>query len=707
MLPSQSQTFSPTLLPSSSTFFNNSLYNSSNTMSDSHHSSMLSPSPSEYNSRMSDLRMRQSTFPYRQPITNPHKRFLTRTMENCPANLTGRQRTNWLKAGRKAQNNQQLLSTLDPFHWPAYNYDSPIFIHRRTSESHLYGIIHKISNVHLYTIDTEANRPTRRYPHSLPALIQIQAIHDENYSTVIIIEVQHLPPASSSLFHSIQQLCRMIFSSNNKLMAWGDVEKELGPFEDFNLFDLSQVTNTFDLQKYFTKLWNQMHPHTSDCLARHQPMIDECISEDVLVCFVNSDDIDDEFNPNDPTEDYNTCICPTEIRPYKAKNAVWSLQKAVEFIFHQALDKTLTFNIWSCGLDLNLDTWQTHTDKRTRQSLIAYAMNDLFAPTNLYFHLNKTTSSSSNSPNPINLNTIQLNTALDLPLFLILADSHAKYFPPVITTSSYKLITKSISGLQWVNQSNTQLCATSIILSSSMSSLLSSCSGVFFFIGTNSIRNNSASETIAQVDNLIDLIRSHHIHLNHLTDISISSVFPCLKPSFLFSSISTLLSNINNYNTLLKDLATRKNFTVVDLPITADQLNHDGMHIHINHLPFIWNIIQQYFDMLVLQKTTTRSLSHSRSRTAIARRNKRRHEKQKKRQAIQTVIRPIARIWKLKDLKTYLKYKKIKYGRLPEIRRHQLCIQFNNRLHQQHAEQILNLTDFDEQSYYNWISHEH
>ncbi|CAF4964696.1 unnamed protein product [Rotaria sp. Silwood1] len=334
-------------------------------------------------------------------------------------------------------------------------------------------------------------------------------------------------------------------------------------------------------------------------------------------------------------------------------------------------------------------------------------MNDLFAPTNLYFHLNKTSSLSSNPTNPINLNTIQINTALDLPLFLILADSHAKYFPPVITTSSYKLITKAISGLQWVNQSNTQLCATSIIIASSMSSLLSSCSGVFFLIGTNSIRNNSASEVIAQVDNLIDLIRSHHTHLKHQTDISISSVFPCLKPSFLFSSISTLLSNINNYNTLLNDLATRKNFTVVDLPITVDQLNHDGMHIHINHLPYLWSIIQQYFDILVYQKTTKPSLSHSRSRKAIARRNKRRHEKQKKRQAIQTVTRPIARIWKLQDLKTYLKYKNIKYGRLPEIRRHQLCIQFNNQLHQQHAEQILNFTDFDEQSYYNWISHEH
>ncbi|CAF4135462.1 unnamed protein product [Rotaria magnacalcarata] len=59
--------------------------------------------------------------------------------------------------------------------------------------------------------------------------------------------------------------------------------------------NLTELTNTFDLQKYFTKLWNQTHPYTSDCLARHQPVIDECISEDVLACLVNSDDINDEI----------------------------------------------------------------------------------------------------------------------------------------------------------------------------------------------------------------------------------------------------------------------------------------------------------------------------------------------------------------------------------------------------------------------------
>ena len=71
------------------------------------------------------------------------------------------------------------------------------------------------------------------------------------------------------------------------------------------------------------------------------------------------------------------------------------------------------------------------------------------------------------------------------------------------------------------------------------------------------------------------------------------------------------------------------------------------------------------------------------------------------------MTRPIARVWKLKDLKAYLRYNQIKYSRLPEIRCHQLCIQFNNIKNQQYAEQQLTVTAFDEQSYFDWISHEH
>jgi hypothetical protein len=637
---------------------------------------------------------------------NPHERFLIRNVIKCPSHIPPNKQNKWLKTGRKAQNNQHLLATLDRFHWPVSNYDPPVYIHKHTPEFHLQGIIHKISKVRLFTIDTESDKPTRQFPHSVPALIQIQAIHDENYSTIFIIESQHLPHSSTPLFHLIQTLCGMIFSSINKIMAWGDVQKELRPFEQFNLFDISQVINTVNLQQYFTNHWNKTHPHTPQCLARHQPMDDASESDDVLICLVNSDDLENEFETDDATADYNTCICPDEVRPYKAKNSIWSLQKAIQFVFHQALDKSKTLNFWSCGIDLTLNTWRTHQDKHTRQSLLLYAMNDLFASTNLYFHI-KTSQPLFQDINPsIQLNSIQPHHRHDMPLFLILSDSHAKYFPPIVNTPTYKQITKSISGLQWINPYNPALCARSLISSSSISSLLSLCNNVLFIIGTNSIRTTIAPQIITQIDDIIDLIRSQHPHLIHQQNITIASVFPCFKVSSLFPTHDLLSSNINQYNYHLRELSSRKNFHVLDIPITGDHLHHDGMHVHVTHLPNLYNFIQQYFDAII-QHQTKSNRSKRRSRTAITRRNKRRHEKLRKRQAAQTVVRPIARIWKLSDLKDYLKYKNIKFNRLPEIRNHQLRLQFTHLVHQQQAENILAFNDFDDNSYYNWISHKH
>ena len=672
-------------------------------MYDSSNPYLLPPICSESNSQLMDLGISHLAISNYQPIPNPHKNFLKRTVKNCPLHLTGHKRTQWLKTGRKAQHNQALVSNLELFHWPQSHYDSPIHIHHRTPESHIRGILNKISAVRLYNIDTESDKPTRQHPHPLPALIQIQAIHDEIYSTVIVIEVQHLPHSSTLLFRSIQELCRTIFSSTNKIMAWGEVKNELLSFEQFNLFDISQITNTFNLQKSFAYQWNKTHPHTNECVSRHQPIADELPSDDFLVCLVNSDDLNDDFDHTNPDHDHTSCICPIQHRPYKTKNPLWSLQKAVQFVFNQALDKSLTFNIWSCGLDLSLNTWRTDNDQRTRQALISYAINDLFASTNLFFYFDKSNTTSTHVTSSINLCTIQRNLTYDLPLFFVLSDSHGKYLPTVVTTPYYKIVIKSISGLQWVHIYNSQLCAKSLLSSSFISSFFSSCIGVLLLIGTNSVRNSLALNIIDQVENFISLVRSHHTHLTRKSTISIVSVFPCSKPSSSFPLNSLLSSNIHNYNQLLKDLSLRKNFSVTDLPITPEHLSSDGMHVHYNYLSLLTTSIRYYFDEII-SKINKRIHSQHRSRIAINRRNKKGHEKLKQKQKAHTVVRPIHRIWKLKDLKAYHKHKHITYNRLPEIYNHQLRIQFNNSLRQQHAEQTLTLNDFDEKSYCDWIS---
>ena len=109
-------------------------------------------------------------------------------------------------------------------------------------------------------------------------------------------------------------------------MAWGDVIKQLDPFQQFALFDISRIIHAFNIEGFFTSQWNKQHQHTPECVARHQPLDEGPDPDDCLICLVNSDDLDDEFNLQEPDVDYSTCICPNEIRSYKSKGAVWSLQ---------------------------------------------------------------------------------------------------------------------------------------------------------------------------------------------------------------------------------------------------------------------------------------------------------------------------------------------------------------------------------------------
>jgi hypothetical protein len=134
------------------------------------------------------------------PQLNPQSRFLKRSEETCPSNITKEKRTKWLKTGERARKNQALLSNYDSFHWPITHYDPPIHIHHQTPSNVINNLIQKMNHIHLFTIDTELDRPTKLQPKPVPALIQLQAIHNEQFATVVLIEVQHLPHRSTDLF---------------------------------------------------------------------------------------------------------------------------------------------------------------------------------------------------------------------------------------------------------------------------------------------------------------------------------------------------------------------------------------------------------------------------------------------------------------------------------------------------------------------------
>ena len=294
-----------------------------------------------------------------------------------------------------------------------------------------------------------------------------------------------------------------------------------------------------------------------------------------------------------------------------------------------------------------------------------------------------------------------INPTINEPFFVVLSDSHGKYLQSKITTQHYHISTQSISGLQWINKYDRHLCARSILASSSFTSILSQCTGIVFLIGTNSVRSTHALHIIEQIEDIITVIRLHHGHLTHKHGITIVETFPCYKTSARFPSSTLLSNNIASYNNELQILSVRMNFSCINFQITHEHLHHDKMHLQHQYKHLLYDAVITYFNTLI-EKRLTGSQSRRRSRTAITRRNKKRHEKSRAQQQQHTLIRSISPLWKLADIKQLLKHHGIKFARLPEIYNHQLRIQFNNEVFQQQAEQSLSSTIFDEQHYIEW-----
>jgi hypothetical protein len=285
--------------------------------------------------------------------------------------------------------------------------------------------------------------------------------------------------------------------------------------------------------------------------------------------------------------------------------------------------------------------------------------------------------------------------------FIIIADSHGKNLDPIITQSNYHINTHVISGLQWVNSYNKRLCVRSLLLQSPLNTLLSSCNGVLFIIGTNAVRAMVATDIIEQVKEVIGLVREHHPHLNNLFGITIADTFPCLKLSNRFSSISSLMDNIKTYNDLVHALSVQLKFSYFNLCITENHLGLDHMHVHPQHKSFISNSIINYFDDLFIKKQLV-SRSKSRSTEATTKRNRKRHAKFQIKLRQFTLSRPIHSLWKLNILKEFLNHHHVSYARLPEVHHHIVRIQFKNLLQKAHAEQILSTDVFNEHNFHQW-----
>ena len=320
------------------------------------------------------------------------------------------------------------------------------------------------------------------------------------------------------------------------------------------------------------------------------------------------------------------------------------------------MDKSLTFNIWSCGLDLSLHTWNTPAQRSRRLNLINYAIHDLLAPTSLFHYIERTKLSSNTSVDATQSNNIPSTSSSAMFSFLVITDSHGKFLPPVTTQADYTLTITAVPGLQWINPHNTRLCCKSSLLSSVSCSLISASCAILFIVGSNSVRTTEASVILVQIEEIINLLRSTYYHPTNRASISISYIFPSFKPSSQYPMRSLLASNIQAYNEGLHALSLRKEFSVVYFPMMGEHLSPDGLHIRTDYLFILYDNIHEHFTNFI--KLTSATLhSKCRSRAAIKLRNRRRHDKFKIKQETHTLIRTIARVWHLHELKQYLKQK--------------------------------------------------
>ncbi|CAF1481285.1 unnamed protein product [Adineta ricciae] len=149
-----------------------------------------------------------------------------------------------LSTNKRKRHSNVHLSTLPAFNpsndWRVY------CISQRTNTSLLHYLIDLARKTTEYTIDTEHDCVTHE-----AALIQVEFIRRQ--SVVLLIEVCHLPPASTVTFWLIKSLLKIILGPSNIIYSWGNAEHELSLFIDYELFSwsiLCQMKN-IDIQTAF------------------------------------------------------------------------------------------------------------------------------------------------------------------------------------------------------------------------------------------------------------------------------------------------------------------------------------------------------------------------------------------------------------------------------------------------------------------------
>jgi hypothetical protein len=313
----------------------------------------------------------------------------TRNSSNPPNyyyKLDTRQQRNWRRTTKKIERNEQARSTHPPYH-PTSNINI-VHLHHQTEITIINQLIQQAKITKRYTMDTESQK---RQSENHGALIQIEMVNSINCSTVILLEIYHMPDVDSLLFERIKELWSIIFNSGNEIITWGPIANELENFQHMEWIKIGK-TKKINLQYLFQE-WHDgtlAHPETERRVAITGVPMDTPGDDD------DSDEEELFTSYNEPT-------------------IVWSLQSAVATALNKFLDKLLTINDWNCGLDLTLETWRSRlfskkyydmqVEKQQRIKMIDYAVHDCTSVTELYFTM---------YPELANRNIINENTTTTL-----------------------------------------------------------------------------------------------------------------------------------------------------------------------------------------------------------------------------------------------------------------------------------------------------
>ena len=130
---------------------------------------------------------------------------------------------------------QEYATTLPPFSPLPHRL---IHINRWKSKETLGKIIDELDTATSFTLDTESVNVFRK--KNQPALIQIQLLSTKADSTVVLIDINHLPSSSSEQFEQIRHLCRIVLDSTRTIYACGPMT-ELDSFASFRSFTKEQI----------------------------------------------------------------------------------------------------------------------------------------------------------------------------------------------------------------------------------------------------------------------------------------------------------------------------------------------------------------------------------------------------------------------------------------------------------------------------------